>query len=431
MRSRFVYVLVVTGAVLAGSELLFKLEPLPQPEWTRFALPLCWLLAFFLAGGYENWALRSPSRIAWLGILASAGAFACMLAFPGLRAMPGFALLALGLSSGATAIAMLSAALVEKVPLPERRMDQAVLVGENKRCLQLVQELRQHYRLRFFVNGKSKDLLETQHDPAPTLVYATNLFEPRELAALSEAVSRGCTVYPLSTYVEEITGKSLLVKLNGVWFSSVSWRHRPGHLVLFAKYTFDKLMALLMLVLSLPLVAAFALAILLEDGQPIFYAQERAGQNGRIFKMYKLRTMVKDAEKRTGAVWAASEDPRITKVGRILRETGIDEFAQFWNILKGDMSLVGPRPERPEIVEKLVEEIPSYKARLAVRPGLIGWAQLHRGGDTCLEDVIDKLRYDLYYIKHLSLWLDLRIFLESARMMLTRRKPATGQELGV
>lgn len=148
------------------------------------------------------------------------------------------------------------------------------------------------------------------------------------------------------------------------------------------------------------------LFIWLEDRGPIFYTQERVGRKGKIFKVYKFRSMVPDAEKHTGAVWASAHDPRVTKAGRILRATAMDELPQLWNILKGDMSFVGPRAERPELVEKFAQKIKNYRQRFAVMPGLTGMAQVYGSYDTPPQN---KLKYDLLYIKKQSFLLDLKL----------------------
>jgi len=151
---------------------------------------------------------------------------------------------------------------------------------------------------------------------------------------------------------------------------------------------------------------------------PLFYRQERVGQGGRIFNILKFRTMVPDAEKITGAVWADERDPRITWMGRILRPTRLDELPQFINVLLGEMSLIGPRPERPEIIENLTQLLPFYRARHAVRPGITGWAQVEYRYGNCVEDSKTKLEYDLYYVKHAGPLLDLRILLQTIPIML-------------
>ena len=188
----------------------------------------------------------------------------------------------------------------------------------------------------------------------------------------------------------------------------------------------------------LPLFAIVAVLIKLDSRGPIFYAQERIGLNrrrsrgakahpaqdrrksdayGRPFKIYKFRSMVVDAERSTGPVWAATVDSRITRVGRILRKTRIDEFPQFWNVVRGDMSLVGPRPERPTFVQSLANSIPDYSKRCSALPGITGLAQIKSQYDTSIETVSRKLQYDLYYVNHGRLLLDLKIMAATVKVM--------------
>ena len=150
----------------------------------------------------------------------------------------------------------------------------------------------------------------------------------------------------------------------------------------------------------------------------MFYVQERVGRFGVIFRIYKFRTMNPDAEKATGAVWSPEKDPRITWLGRFLRKFRLDELPQLINVLKGDMSLVGPRPERPELVEKLAREIPFYRERENIPPGLTGWAQIRYPYGASIEDSRAKLEYDLYYLQNLSVALDLRIILRTLRIVI-------------
>lgn len=191
------------------------------------------------------------------------------------------------------------------------------------------------------------------------------------------------------------------------------------------KRLFDVLIALFGLIVSAPIMVLIALVIKLSSPGPALYVQERVGLGGKPFLLYKFRTMIKDAEKDTGPVLATSDDPRITPVGRFLRLTRLDELPQLWNILKGDMSLVGPRPERPVFVQKYVEEIPAYKYRHYVKPGLTGLAQVAGKYATRTHD---KLRYDLLYIRNLSLFQDLKIILRTISVIFDR-EAAEGQSL--
>ncbi|MBS4036026.1 MAG: sugar transferase [Ignavibacterium sp.] len=175
------------------------------------------------------------------------------------------------------------------------------------------------------------------------------------------------------------------------------------------KRLLDIVISFILLVIGLPVVIISAIAIKLDSKGPVFFKQERSGMNGKSFKMVKFRSMYQDAEKLTGPVWSQKDDPRITKVGRIIRKLRIDEIPQMYNVLKGEMSLVGPRPERPFFVEKLSEQIPYYKRRLKVRPGITGWAQVKHKYDESIEDVKIKLRYDLFYIENMSIRMDMKI----------------------
>ncbi|MEZ5300132.1 MAG: sugar transferase [Verrucomicrobiales bacterium] len=179
-----------------------------------------------------------------------------------------------------------------------------------------------------------------------------------------------------------------------------------------AKRATDVALALAGLLLSAPLLLLAAIAIKLDGGGPVFYSQTRVGLRNRAFQIYKLRTMRTDAEK-TGAKWATKGDARVTKIGKLLRKTRIDEIPQFWNILRGDMAFIGPRPERPEFVGDLEKEIPFYRQRHLVKPGLTGWAQINYPYGASIEDAREKLRFDLYYVKHATVELDLHIIVRT------------------
>ena len=173
--------------------------------------------------------------------------------------------------------------------------------------------------------------------------------------------------------------------------------------------------------LTAPIMLIVAILVRVTSPGPVFHRQIRSGLRGKEFTVYKFRSMRADAEVKTGAVWAQKNDPRITSIGKYLRKFRLDELPQFFNVLKGEMSMVGPRPERPEFVKTLSEKIPFYSQRLSVKPGLTGWAQInHKYGDT-IEDTITKLEYDLYYIKHISVALDLYILLNTAKTVLLGR----------
>jgi lipopolysaccharide/colanic/teichoic acid biosynthesis glycosyltransferase len=182
----------------------------------------------------------------------------------------------------------------------------------------------------------------------------------------------------------------------------------------FGKRSLDILGSTSLLLLYSPLIAAAMALTKLSSRGPAFYSQERVGLGGACFRIYKIRTMVHDSEHETGAIWSTPGDPRVTRVGRILRCTHLDELPQLWNILRGEMSLVGPRPERPEFVSQLRLAIPRYPERLGVLPGLTGLAQVHLPPDLDLTSVRRKLAFDLYYIERMGPWLDLQLILCTA-----------------
>lgn len=185
------------------------------------------------------------------------------------------------------------------------------------------------------------------------------------------------------------------------------------------KRALDVLFSLVLLVLGLPFWILVALAVRFESRGPIIYKQERVGQDGKTFTLYKFRSMYQNAEKLTGPMWADKNDPRITKTGRIIRKLHLDEVPQFINVMKGNMSLIGPRPERPYFVEQLSKEIPLYRRRLKVKPGITGWAQIKHTYDQSIDDVKIKLQYDLFYIENMSLRLDFKIALSTIVHMLS------------
>lgn len=180
----------------------------------------------------------------------------------------------------------------------------------------------------------------------------------------------------------------------------------------------EAVLTLLLLIPAVPVIVVAAILVKLTSRGPVFYHQKRVGQNGRTYTLYKIRTMIHDCERHTGPRWATAHDPRITRVGRWLRRFHIDELPQLWNVLRGEMSLVGPRPEWPEIADHLEQLIPRYRERLAVRPGLTGLAQVQLPPDCDLASVRAKLAYDLYYVQQLSWWLDGRILLCTGCLLL-------------
>jgi len=226
----------------------------------------------------------------------------------------------------------------------------------------------------------------------------------------------------LASVYEEYTGKIALENLRPSWLV-FSTGFRKSRMLTFVKRAFDITAAVCGLILSLPLTIVSAIVVKLESPRdPVLYHQERVGLNGDTFIIHKFRTMRSDAEAKTGPVWSAGDhDPRITRVGRIMRKTRLDEIPQLWNVLVGHMSLIGPRPERPSFVEQLTQQIPFYGQRHVVKPGVTGWAQVRYSYGASVEDAIEKMQYDLYYVKHMSLMFDVMIALETIKTVVLRR----------
>jgi sugar transferase (PEP-CTERM system associated) len=229
----------------------------------------------------------------------------------------------------------------------------------------------------------------------------------------------GVTVEDAHSVFERLTGQISLEHLNPSWLIFSDGFRKPV-MLMWAKRACDVLVSLIASVLLLPVFVLIAAAIRIESGSPVLYRQRRVGFKDRSFLMLKFRSMNNNAEA-DGPCWAAKDDNRITRVGKWIRKLRLDELPQLINVLRGEMSLVGPRPERPEFVSFLEEQIPYYGLRHSVRPGITGWAQIKYQYGASVEETKSKLEFDLFYIKHLSVMLDLAILFETAKVMVTGR----------
>jgi len=313
--------------------------------------------------------------------------------------------------------------------------EKVYVIGTGERALRLVQGLRQRKELGVEVIGWSGNVegpLTREAAAAHLLEVARSQRVHRVIVAMSDR--RG--TFP----VEEL----LQLRLNGVrieeatsWLEKISGRIEvdqlyPSWLIFAEGFRFSTsfnvmrralsmLVSLILLLVVLPFLPFVILAIKLDSKGPVLYRQKRAGRAGNTFYCYKFRTMRQDAEADTGPTWAGDDDPRITRFGKFLRSSRIDEIPQLWCVFKGDMGFVGPRPERPEFVEWLTKEIPYYGVRHAVRPGITGWAQVRYKYGNTVEDAKQKLQYDLFYIKNASLGLDVLIMFQTIKIVLLGR----------
>ena len=261
------------------------------------------------------------------------------------------------------------------------------------------------------------DIIDTQKI-SDIVVAISGAIQGATFQTILDAQEQGVEVTRMPTLYEEMTGRVPIHHLESDWvIRSFTDQARVSGIYLLVKRLIDILGGLAGLVIYIFIFPVTALATLIDSGWPILYSQTRSGKGGQVFKIYKFRTMYQDAEADGQARLAEKNDPRVTVVGNILRRFRLDEFPQFWNVLRGELSLVGPRAERPEWVDTFQKQIPFYRARLLVKPGVTGWAQINYGYVSTIGDTAVKLEYDLYYIKHRTLGMDLNIILRTIGTM--------------
>ena len=259
------------------------------------------------------------------------------------------------------------------------------------------------------------------HDVNHIIVGLSDSRKKLPIDALLDFKTKGMLIETVEDFYERVTGKIPIENLRPSWLVFNSGFNISKDVFL-QKRIFSILLSIVLLILTSPILLLTIVAIKLDSKGPVFYKQKRVGRNGMVFKLVKFRSMRQDAEKETGPVWSTQgNDTRVTRVGRFLRRTRIDELPQIYNILRGDMDMIGPRPERPFFVEQLSREIPYYPLRHVVKPGVTGWAQVNYGYANQLEQTVEKLQYDLFYIKNLSLALDIMIIFETIKTVLVRK----------
>lgn len=271
------------------------------------------------------------------------------------------------------------------------------------------------------VLGGSDKLLELIYslDISDLIVAISGKMQGSMFQALLDAQEKGAEITRMPVIYEELLHRVPIRYLEADWIlRSFVDQARVGMFTEMTKRLMDIIIAILGILILLPMLPFISLAIILDTGFPIFYMQKRMGRNGILYNIYKFRTMRQDAEANGQPQWAEENDSRTTRVGYILRKTHLDEFPQFTNVLKGEMSIVGPRAERPELVEWFQQHVPFYRARLLVRPGITGWAQVNQQYASTIDETIEKLEYDLYYIKHRSLGMDIRTMLRTPALIL-------------
>jgi exopolysaccharide biosynthesis polyprenyl glycosylphosphotransferase len=264
--------------------------------------------------------------------------------------------------------------------------------------------------------GSNSDLMRLVEEEAisEVILTSTEHIDGDLFRSIMECYERGIPITPMPILYERLTGMVPVEYVAGHWNIVLPLEGRsPFDPYPLLKRLMDLTICLVGFIIFAPLFPFIALAIKLDSPGPVFYTQERTGKAGRTFKLTKLRSMAQDAEKLAGPIWAVEGDTRITRIGRFLRKSRLDELPQLLNILRGEMSMVGPRPERPYFVERLERTIPFYRTRLTITPGLTGWAQINYGYGSTESDALIKLKYDLYYIRHRSILIDLLILMRT------------------
>ena len=314
-----------------------------------------------------------------------------------------------------------------------------ILVGTGETAGEIIREIRNNQETGFNIKaliGSTAPLFD--HVDIPVIACLADLANDSKLNRVDRIVValddrrgnmpiadllsnklRGRIIEDSISFYEAITGKILVEKVNPAWLI-FSDGFNYGRMTYLVKRVLDLTLAIIGIILTLPVTLITVLLIKLESPGPVFYKQQRVGERGENFSVIKFRSMRQDAEK-NGAVWASQNDTRVTRIGNFIRKVRIDEIPQMWNVIRGQMSFVGPRPERPIFVEQLVQKLPYYSLRHAARPGITGWAQICYPYGASVEDALRKLEYDLYYIKHQSFFLDLLIIFRTVKTVLFRK----------
>jgi sugar transferase (PEP-CTERM system associated) len=430
--------ILIAASILIAAAVHGSLDVAVSALWKILLATAVCELCFYYNDLYDLTLVQRKTELI-VRILQSAGAAAIVLAvvsvvMPSLIIGHGIFVTSLCLMLVAIPLWRLAFDGLTRDPHLEERI---LIVGTGNTARMLAQRIGTQrdfaYRLVGFIDDGEGHHAVRRHDVLGTAADITRIVAERHIdrivvglsdrrgrlpiESLLKAKLSGVRVEDATTTYERLTGKILVDDLKPSWLV-FSDGFQASRLTRFVKRVVDLVLATIGLVLASPLVAMTAIAIRLDSYGPVLYRQERVGENGRTFTLYKFRSMFADAERGT-PVWATDGDDRVTRVGRFIRLARLDELPQLWNVLRGDMSFVGPRPERPYFVRQLAEAVPFYMERHAVKPGVTGWAQVKYQYGSSVEDAMEKLRYDLYYIKHLSIVFDLTIVIDTVKVILS------------
>jgi len=416
---------LISGSILLAADMHGSFHSAAQSLWQIVLATMLCELCFYYNDLYDLTLVHSKSELL-IRVLQSAGAAAMVLAVvtalvPALVIGQGIFVTSLALLLVAVPLWRLAFDGLTSDPHLEERI---LIVGTGSMAQTMARQIRaQHdfaYRIVGFVEeGSTAELPERLgRDKVDRVIVALSDRRGRlPIRELLQAKLSGVRVEDAATTYERITGKILIDDLKPSWLI-FSDGFRASRFTRFIKRGTDLILALVGITVALPIMLLTALAIRIDSPGPVLYRQDRVGENGRAFTLFKFRSMRTDAERGT-PIWAKDKDDRVTRVGRFIRLTRLDELPQLWNVLRGDMSFVGPRPERPYFVEQLAAAIPFYMERHVVKPGITGWAQVRYRYGSTVDDASEKLRYDLYYIKHLSIVFDLTIVMDTVKVILS------------
>ncbi|MGH7817602.1 MAG: TIGR03013 family XrtA/PEP-CTERM system glycosyltransferase [Candidatus Binatia bacterium] len=380
------------------------------------------LLERFVAGlgaaciviGVLSYPIPKFGKSIYLGEMVALGLFLCLWRLGFMRAIRQAGIRVKVLIVGLRSIGKMVA---EEICLRQKLgMDVVGFVGQQAGSVTLCVGNPQKVEIPLFAPRSLSGLIAT-HRVDRVLLAGADACSQSYFEDLVAVKAMGIPIEDCHSFYERLASKIAVADLPPEWIA-LSEGFRRDRLILATKRAIDIVVSFLGLILSTPLILLTAIAIRLESRGPVFYRQERVGQNDRRFILYKFRSMAENAEAKLGPVWASERDPRVTRVGAMIRKIRIDEIPQMINVLRGEMSFVGPRPERGYFVEQLKQNIPYYDLRHSVKPGITGWAQIsYRYGDS-EQDAVEKLQYDLYYIKHMSPIFDLQIIFESLKVIM-------------
>jgi sugar transferase (PEP-CTERM system associated) len=433
-------ILLIAGSLLLATR-LFGPDDDPWLVWRVSLATGLFLVCLYYNDFYDLTVVQSRREVV-VRLLQAGGAASIILALiyfvlPALAVQHGAFFPSLALFLGAILTWRLAFNIVMRAP---RLVENVLIVGTSPIAFALARQIFEQQDFAYRIVGFVDDVAPSSVPPGfPRLLGRTHELNPLvtrygvdrivvavadrrgtlPVAGLVHAKLSGVRVEEAAATYERLTGKVMLENLKPSWVI-FSEGFRVSRVRRFVKRAADLLLSLVGLILAAVPMLLTAIAVWLESGRPVLYRQERVGEHGRLFTLFKFRSMRVDAEG-SEPVWAQQGDSRVTRVGRIIRLTRLDELPQLWNVLRGDMSFVGPRPERPYFVELLTREVPFYHERHAVKPGITGWAQVKYRYGASVEDAAEKLRYDLYYIKHLSVIFDLTIVFDTVKVILLKK----------